>query len=183
MKESIHLVLSAPCIYQISYTILTLAKLHERLVMTIMSNTLTHFILQKPDKNLSVYHQVEFQSEMDALRVQLLEVYKEFEENCDNVKRKDIELLNKTKQIKLLTAEWKEAEQKLNNQLESLRNENQTLWAENGELRVELERSKSSVDDFVRKMRNAEEQLSYLYQKLSNLDRIFYDCKQKSLYR
>eukprot|EP00794_Sanderia_malayensis_P006082 gene6082-6785_t len=126
---------------------------------------------------------VEYRAEMDALRVEQLEVYNQFHEVCSTVKRKDIELLNKTKQIKLLTAEWKEAEMKLENQLESLKNENKTLWAENGELRSELEKTKSQVEDFVRKMSNAEEHLSELYQKLSNLDNMFYECKQKALYQ
>ena len=120
----------------------------------------------------------------DNIRYFLIKkVYKQFREICDTVKRKDVELLNKTKQIKLLTAEWKEKEQQLGMQMENLKNENRMLWAENGELRVELERSRSTGDDFVRKMKNAELELGNLYQKLAGVDGMFYECRQKGLYQ
>ena len=128
-------------------------------------------------------HDTEYKAELDALKAEQLEVFQEFREICDTVKRKDVELLNKNKQIKLLTAEWREKEANLTTQVDSLQKENKTLWAENSELRVEVERSKNTSDEFTRKMKNSEDNLTQLYQKLSQVDTIFYECKQKGLYK
>ena len=125
----------------------------------------------------------EYRAELDALKTEQLEVFQEFREICETVKRKDVELLNKSKQIKLLTAEWKEKETNLMAHIDNLEKENKTLWTENSELRVEVERSKNITDEFTRKMKNSEDNLNLLYQKLSQVDTIFYECKQKGLYK
>ena len=125
----------------------------------------------------------EYRAELNALKTEQLEVFQEFREICETVKRKDVELLNKSKQIKLLTAEWKEKETNLLTQIDNLEKENKTLWAENSELRVEVERSKNITEEFTRKMKNSEDNLNQLYQKLSQVDNIFYECKQKGLYK
>ncbi|XP_065066732.1 golgin subfamily B member 1-like [Rhopilema esculentum] len=127
--------------------------------------------------------ETEYRSELDALRAEQLEVFQEFRQMCETVKRKDLELLNKSKQIKLLTAEWKEKEANMNAQIENLEKENKAVWTENNELRVEVERSKSLTEDYTRKMKNSEDNLNSLYKKLSNVDRIIYECKQKGLYK
>lgn len=125
----------------------------------------------------------EYRAELDALKAEQLEVFQEFREMCENVKRKDVEILNKNKQIKLQKSEWKEKEESLVTQVETLQKENKTLWNENSELRVEVERSKNIKEEFTRKMKNSEDNLSQLYQKLSQVDSIIYECKQKGLYK
>ena len=125
----------------------------------------------------------EYRAELDALKTEQLEVFQEFREICETVKRKDVELLNKSKHIKLLTAEWKEKEVTLATQIDNLEKENKTLWTENSELRIEVERSRNVTDEFTRKMKNSEDNLNQLYQKLSQVDNIFYECKQKGLYK
>ena len=125
----------------------------------------------------------EYRAELDALKAEQLAVYQEFRDICETVKRKDVELLNKNKQIKLLTAEWKEKEVNLMTKLDSLQKENKVLWDENSELRVDVERSKNTSEEFTRKMKNSEDNLNQLYQKLSQVDSIFYECKQKGLYK
>lgn len=128
-------------------------------------------------------NETDYKAEMEALQAEQLEVFKEFREICETVKRKDVELLNKTKQLKLLTAEWKEKEYGLNAQIEELQRENKMVWTENNELRVEVERSKNITEGIARKMASSEEQLGELYQRLTNVDSMFFECRQKAMYK
>ena len=131
----------------------------------------------KVDENDSIYR-----SEMEALKSEQIEIYKEFRDLCDNVKRKDIELLNKKKEMKQLHAEWKEKEEHFKSKLQSIEEENKEVWKENSSLRSELEKKKSEIVSHIRRMENSDEQLKYLYKNLTSIDNMFHNCKQRGLY-
>ena len=132
---------------------------------------------QKVNDNESCYR-----SEMEALKVEQLEIYKEFREMCESLKKKDVELLNKTKQTKLLTAEWRQKEDATNDKILLLEREICERQTSEEKTTTKL-RSVTKENEFlISRLHHAEEQLQTVYDNMSRVEELLYQAKGDGLY-
>ena len=123
-----------------------------------------------------------FRQEMDALKTEQLEIYEEFRGMCDNLKKKDVELLNKTKEMKLKTKEWREKEDSLNESLSSLQDECTRIAHDKVRAENELEVKNKEVGGLIKRFHHSIEQVKLLFDCLSRVEKTFQDAKKKGLY-
>jgi len=123
-----------------------------------------------------------FKMEMNALKHEQLEIYEEFREMCENLKKKDIELLNKSKQMKLLSLEWREKEDALNEKLLKTQQEIDVLASEKSKLAKENTECTNEKNLLLNRLNNSIEQISLIYENLSRIEDMFYKAKAKGLY-
>ena len=132
---------------------------------------------QKVNDNASAYR-----AEMEALKVEQLEIYNEFRDMCDSLKKKDIELLNKNKQSKLLSAEWRQKEDTLHEQLLQSEKEAGEQRAGREETAAELRTQVKEKDMLVSRLMRAEEQLRVLHDSMSRVEEMLFKAKGDGLY-
>ena len=132
---------------------------------------------QKVDDNDSCFH-----AEMDALKQEQLEIYKEFRDMCDNLKRKDIELMNKTKQTKMLNAEWREKEDSFNERILAHERTEYQLNTKLESLQKELKENEDEKSLLLQRMSHVEEQLRTVFDNMSRVEDLILQAKTDGLY-
>lgn len=132
---------------------------------------------QKVNENSSCYR-----AEMEALKIEQLEIYKEFREMCDNLKKKDIELLNKTKQSKLLNAEWRQREDNLNERILTLEKEICEKHSDMENLECQLKSVNRENELVMNRLRQSEDQLQSFHDSLSRVEELMFKAKGEGLY-
>ena len=132
---------------------------------------------QKVNDNASCYR-----AEMEALKVEQLEIYKEFRDMCESLKKKDIELLNKTKQTKLLTAEWRQKEDATNDKILLLEKEICERRTSEENTSTELRSATKENELLMSRLHHAEEQLRNVFDNMSRVEELLYKAKSDGLY-
>ena len=120
---------------------------------------------------------------MEALKVEQLEIYKEFRDMCDSLKKKDIELLNKTKQTKLLTAEWRQKEDAANDKILLLEKEICERRTAEENTVTELRSATKESQLLLSRLHHAEEQLRTIYDNVSRVEDLLFKAKGDGLYK
>ena len=123
-----------------------------------------------------------YRNEMQALKTEQLEIYSEFREMCDTLKKKEIEILNKNKQVKCLSAEWKEKEESLQERILTLEKDNSSVGEERKRLQTAVEQKGVENDLIKTRLKDSEDHLQRLYDNLSRIEGMFYEAKRKGMY-
>ena len=124
-----------------------------------------------------------FRNEMEELRREQLEIYEEFRQMCETLKRKDIELANRNKQIKLLTAESREKEDELKETISSLQSDKTQVENEKEELTKHYHEKCNECDTLLKRFIHAEDQLRTIFSNLSKVEDICIRAKSQGLYK
>ena len=119
---------------------------------------------------------------MNALKHEQLEIYQEFREMCENLKKKDIELLNKSKQMKLMTTEWREKEDTLNEKILHSQERIDNLQSERNQLEKENSEISSENNALLTRLNNSEVYLRKHYDRLQVIEDMLYRAKAAGLY-
>lgn len=133
---------------------------------------------QKLDENDACYR-----TEMEELQREQLEIYEEFRQMCETLKRKDIELSNKSKQIKLLTAESREKEDELRHKISSLESDNTQLHGEKEEITKQYNEKRCECEALLKKFIHSSEQIETIFSNLSRVEKACVKAKSHGLYK
>jgi len=119
---------------------------------------------------------------MEALKVEQLEIYKEFRDMCDNLKKKDIELLNKTKQTKLLNAEWRQKEDAMNERILALEKDACAVQTAKEHTENELKTTNRENEILMSRLQHSQDQLHAIFDNMSRIEDLMLKAKGNGLY-
>jgi len=123
-----------------------------------------------------------YRAEMEALKVEQLEIYKEFRDMCDNLKKKDIELLNKTKQTKLLNAEWRQKEDAMNERILALEKDACAVQTAKEHTENELKTTNRENEILMSRLQHSQDQLHAIFDNMSRIEDLMLKAKGNGLY-
>lgn len=140
--------------------------------------------VQQHEKNLSVHQESEaaYNFEMSTIKKEQLVLYEEYREMCDKLKKKDIELFNKTKQMTHLTAEFRAKEDELHQKNLSLHQKLEESEEEKRRLKEELSDTSKESALVKGRLKYGEQQYESLHKRLTCIMAQLIDAKQRGLY-
>jgi len=123
-----------------------------------------------------------FRKEMAELRKEELEISEEFRNMCETLKKKDIKLANRERDIKMITAERREKEDQLNELVLTLRTEKGCAESDRDEVARQYQEKCDECQTLLKRFATAEEQLRGIFNRLSQLEGVVVKAKADGLY-
>jgi len=138
--------------------------------------------LHADEKRKVAENDAQFRNEMVELQKEQLEICEEFRNMCDKLKRNDIELANRNKQLKILTAEKRAKEDELNDEIIVLRTKKEELESDQRELNRQYKERSAECRILLKKIAHAEDEIRGVYNNVAKIDGIVQKAKSDGLY-